>query len=169
MEKVYVVTYDGPEWSDIKGIFREKAFAEEWVCRKNASLDPKDVYDSLSRYNWAEYPVFGNKKLKIARKKPVVPANEVHLVVCAACRYPDGTVLAGVRHFDDIMGNQLRMWKTLDPEGFSTRGKAEQGFYDNRRQFLTREEALKVAIAAGQRDGKVKHGPDDRLFSEDLW
>lgn len=169
MEKVYVVTYDGPEWSDIKGIFRDKALAEEWVLRKNEALDPNNVYDSLSRYYYTEHPVLGNKRLKIARKQQVAPANDVRLVVCAACRYQDGTVLAGVRHFDDIMGNQLRMWKALDPEGFAKRGRAEQGFYDNRREFLTREEALKVATEAGQREGKVKHGPEDRLFSEDLW
>jgi hypothetical protein len=43
----------------------------------------------------------------------------------------------------------------------------DQGFITSTGRFVTREEACVIARNAGQII--KKHGPDDELFSEDLW
>lgn len=82
-------------------------------------------------------------------------------VVCAALRHRDGRVLAGVRHFCPVM----QPWFMLDP--WQDWADAEQGFIDNQYQFVTREEAWKIAEAAGQILPNAPHR--GLLFSEDLY
>ncbi len=86
-------------------------------------------------------------------------------IVCAAIRHPeDLAVICGPRHFDRVMGRLVtadgRMWHD-----------AEQGFVDQRGNFLSRTEAWKVATEAGQIARRC--GGDDRnggtLFSENLY
>lgn len=79
-------------------------------------------------------------------------------VVCAALRYEDGFIVAGVRHCDMIMQPQMQ---AVGRRNFV---KAEQGFLDNRYNFLTRKEAAELAMDAGQ----ITRKPDI-LFSEDLY
>lgn len=79
-------------------------------------------------------------------------------IVCAAIRDGHGSIICGPRHWDKICR--------------STKHDAwEQGFVDQRGEFLTREEAWKVAEAAGQILRRV--GGDSinggRLFSENLY
>lgn len=81
-------------------------------------------------------------------------------VVCAANRYPDGTIVCGVRHFDMLMHNVLAKLE-MEP------GKEEQGFVDYKGQFLTREEARVIAFQNGQIEHVSIH--PTRLFSEDLY
>jgi hypothetical protein len=53
MEKpaqVHIVTYDGPEWSTIVGVFSDKQKADAFASQKNAEKKPGDIYDSLSDY-----------------------------------------------------------------------------------------------------------------------
>jgi hypothetical protein len=91
-----------------------------------------------------------------------------HRVVAAALRLTDGTVIVGVRHLDALMIAQLdRMGIS---EGRQIVGH-EQGFVDNKYQFLTREEAYRVALAAYQFDpnGPEYTGIRGCLFSEDVW
>lgn len=87
-------------------------------------------------------------------------------VVCAACKLDDGTFVIGARHMDGIMyATKERIGKGWmhDPEA--------QGFIDQRGVFMTREEAWKVAEAAGQIlrrcGGDTLHG--GHLFSENLY
>jgi hypothetical protein len=45
----------------------------------------------------------------------------------------------------------------------------EQGFLTSEGVFVSREEAVKIAVAAGQITLPKKTFPQDELFSEDLW
>lgn len=69
-------------------------------------------------------------------------------VVCAAVRAADGTVLLGVRHYSRDMHEQIAARR--DGEKFKHRHDEDQGFVDQHGVFMTREEAFKVAKAAGQ-------------------
>lgn len=95
---------------------------------------------------------------------------EGRFVVCAACMYDNGLIIAGARHFDPVMASQLMYMKEQDEIAFANRGRPIQGFIDQRCVFMDRKEALAVATAAGQlnvRRGKT--WPIDELFSEDLY
>lgn len=83
-------------------------------------------------------------------------------IVCAAIRYPNGTVITGARHFDSVMHAQLK----FIPESIKN-NVPEQGFIDQRGVYLDRFEALTIAEAANQLIRKTT--PVDRLFSEDLY
>jgi hypothetical protein len=98
------------------------------------------------------------------------------VVVCAAIRNKAGRIIAGARHYDSVM----RPWFVRQPNWFERvvlrklviRAKAwyscEQGFIDQFGVFMDRQEAYKVAEAAGQ----VKYGPEHSkgtLYSEDLY
>jgi hypothetical protein len=97
-------------------------------------------------------------------------------IVCAANKYtfefpqpgqePEVEILvvAGVRHYDKIMHKQISV---IDEYYWSCKTTEEQGFLDNRGTFLTREEALEVALAAKQ--VLIKTNPKHLLFSEDLY
>lgn len=50
--------------------------------------------------------------------------------------------------------------------GYHDRYKERQGFFTNLREFINRDEGLKVATAAGQ---LIQKTPGGHLFSEDLW
>jgi hypothetical protein len=87
-------------------------------------------------------------------------------IVCAAnrLRFPDhDEIICAPRHFDPIMRAQMAAsgnkaaWRT-----------SEQGFVDQRGNFYTREEALKIALANGQRRKRCG-GDATRLFSENLY
>lgn len=95
---------------------------------------------------------------------PNDPAN-MRRVVAAAIKLKDGRILCGVRHFDHIM----RSWLPAEiTEARPFIAGAEQGFVDNRYQFMDRNEAWDVAVAANQL--LPNHdGIEGQLFSEDLW
>ena len=85
------------------------------------------------------------------------------VVVCAACR-KDGIILAGARHYDKVMRSQA------DAIGTKLVG-FEEGFIDQFGDFLTREEAMKIAIAAGQKVDIERGcgGDTEILYSEGLY
>lgn len=89
------------------------------------------------------------------------------VVVCAACRYKDGTLLVGPRHFDQTMHVQ-RGRLNLGP---SYSARPDQGFIDQWGVFMSRLEAWDVAEAAGQIKYRCgSDGPDrSGLFSENLY
>jgi hypothetical protein len=96
-------------------------------------------------------------------------------VVCAAVRNPKGDLVLGARHFDGLMhktlngmprGQQIEWGWCLDSAG--PKPAIEQGFIDQWGAFMTREEALGVALAAGQRIRRCG-GDERRLFSENLY
>ena len=92
-------------------------------------------------------------------------------VVCAANRHPtSGRIILGARHWDGPM----RAHK-LDLDGVWSNDDAwhscEQGFIDQHGQFMSREEAWKVAEEAGQIfrrcGGDTRNG--GTLYSENLY
>lgn len=88
------------------------------------------------------------------------------VVVCAACRWKEITV-AGARHFDKVMVSQI---KALMPRNnFPASVRWEQGFIDQFGDFLTREEAMKIAIAAGQKVDIKRNVSCTKLYSEGLY
>jgi hypothetical protein len=86
-------------------------------------------------------------------------------VVCAALRSKDGAVICGARHFDAVMVATIVASDPLDARKWK---QAEQGFIDQHGEFLTREEAHKVATEAGQIVRRCG-GDEERLFSENLY
>lgn len=83
-------------------------------------------------------------------------------VVCAAIRNTNSEVICGPRHFDHTMRKQIAA------SGAHAWDRAEQGFVDQRGDWLTREEAWVIAEAAGQIIRRVG-GDGVRLFSENLY
>ena len=84
-------------------------------------------------------------------------------IVCAANKFPDGTMILGVRHWDPIMREQARRI------GYSEKsnGVCEQGFLDNYQSFVTREEAWVIANEAGQIIRRCG-GDEGCLYSENI-
>jgi len=87
-------------------------------------------------------------------------------IVCAAIQFKSGLIVCSARHFDPGMHMVNDLIQTPhDP------GEAEQGFINQRGEFLNREEAWKVAESAGQISRRV--GGDringGHLFSENLY
>lgn len=95
------------------------------------------------------------------------------VVVCAACKSED-LILCSARHWDKTMRRQLEVINAQDIEGLSLTLKAKhftQGFINQFGEFMTRKEAMKVAIDAGQKVD-IKRGcggNKERLYSEGLY
>jgi hypothetical protein len=101
----------------------------------------------------------------------------VRLIVCAAVRNKDtGEIVCGARH-----GNCLNAVIRYGIDGKPSGEIWECGFIDQRNEFLSREDAWKVADAAGQirrpygfekdytTPRKAGIGDDGMLFSENLY
>jgi hypothetical protein len=85
-------------------------------------------------------------------------------IVCAANRCGvTGTIILGLRHWDEFMHQQADNL----PDAFNRPGLEEQGFIDNRRNFLSREEAFELAASNGQMLAAPFHPGE--LFSENLY
>ena len=87
-------------------------------------------------------------------------------IVCAAVRDPsNGLIICGARHMDFLMIDVLiRLGYSADKSPVDW----EEGFVDNKGNFLDRQEAHKVATATGQIIQRC--GGDARhLFSEILY
>ena len=84
-------------------------------------------------------------------------------VVCAALRLPSGRKICGPRHFDPVMRSQI----ANDTEAPAWKF-AEQGFVDQHGNWLTREDAHRIALANGQRRKRCG-GDESKLFSENLY
>lgn len=90
-------------------------------------------------------------------------------IVCAANKLPDGTLLIGVRHWDNLMRAQALKHITDNYE-------AEQGFVNTWGEFCTRKEAWMIACANNQIIRYVGNQTMDdfgvqgtELFSENLY
>lgn len=100
------------------------------------------------------------------QNRPAVAApleRPVRRVVCAAVRYEDGTMLVGPRHYDSTMLAQFKRYGVT-----MTEDQAVQGFLDQWGEFMTRQEAHKVATEQGQILRRCG-GDNGRLFSENLY
>lgn len=97
-------------------------------------------------------------------------------IVCAANRNSDGVIITGLRHFDQLMHRQIKELKLLaeasgaeiDDSYFEFK---EQGFICNRYQYHNRQQAWKIAEAAGQIIRRVGGDESDggTLYSENLY
>lgn len=83
-------------------------------------------------------------------------------VVCAACRCPTtGIVVIGARHWDLWMHDQA------EARDLPSMPRFEEGFIDQHNNFLTREEAFKIAKEQNQ---FVRPPMEDGvLYSENLY
>jgi hypothetical protein len=84
------------------------------------------------------------------------------VIICAANRnHQSGQVVLGIRHWDSFMV------KFMDTDV----GQVDQGFIDNKGNFLSRTEAWKVADEAGQIRRHVGGDATDggTLYSENLY
>lgn len=90
-------------------------------------------------------------------------------VVCSAIRNnTTGAVILGVRHYDKFMHESIKSLPLTKRKEWYTDANIEQGFVDNYYTFLTREEALAVALVADQRLSRCG-GDDHILYSENLY
>ncbi|RDE25168.1 hypothetical protein DV711_06320 [Motiliproteus coralliicola] len=84
-------------------------------------------------------------------------------VVCAANRCEEtGKIILGARHFDPFMRAHAKLY----PD--SNWIKSTQGFIDQKGNFLTRAEALTIALKEAQIIRRCG-GDETRLFSENLY
>ena len=98
---------------------------------------------------------------------PVQAENELsELIICAAAKDPDNNkVYISMRHGDEMF------WQQLDAEythGDKNCCHFEQGFYTNKRRFVSREEAYIIA----EQNNQIKRlCPTDskHLYSEMLY
>lgn len=92
------------------------------------------------------------------------------IVVAAACKAPGWSViLVGARHWDKVMRLQLKYMDTEFIDTFYT-SEFEQGFIDQFGEFLTREQAMDIVKANGQKfDIERNGGSDKELYSEGLY
>jgi hypothetical protein len=86
-------------------------------------------------------------------------------IVCAAIRHANGDVIAGPRHFDMFMHDQIRNYKLLSVDW----RRAEQGFIDQFGAFIDRKEAWIIANAADQVRKQVGGNERGELYSENLY
>lgn len=87
------------------------------------------------------------------------------VVVCAAVKFVNNSVVCSARHYDE------RMRETLRRLGVGQRSEVEQGFVDQWGSFMSRREAWGVAAAAGQILRRVGGDTADggTLYSENLY
>lgn len=86
-------------------------------------------------------------------------------IVCSALRYPDGFVVASIRHMDPIDHQFLARFPDYSEV------KYEQGFIDRNFNYHDRRSAWKIAFDAGQilrRCGRDDHNGGE-LYSENLY
>lgn len=96
------------------------------------------------------------------------PGEDQLRIVAAANRYPGDIVVVSARHHDLLMNRQLHILKEAGV--LSSTHTKEQGFVDNKGCWHNREDALKIAYAAGQLNlFRKKTDPVYKLFSEDLY
>ena len=93
---------------------------------------------------------------------PPLPRLVRPFIVCAAM-LQKGRIITGARHYDAIMRSQMKA-----SEGLAWWRGCEQGFIDQRGNFLTRGEAHKLAAANGQILRRCA-GDHETLCSENLY
>ena len=89
-------------------------------------------------------------------------------IVCAAMRNSAGDIVTGARHYDGIMRQHIERLRESHGHDVWSKNDIAQGFIDQRGEFLTREEAHKVAAEAGQIIRRCG-GDEGKLFSENLY
>lgn len=85
------------------------------------------------------------------------------IVICAAIKTKDGTIIRGHRHADCVY-TAMRM--RFDKTDLSY---ADQGFITSKNRYVTREEGRKIQDAAGIPSASPEGYMPGTLFSEDLY
>lgn len=83
-------------------------------------------------------------------------------IVCAACRWPDGHIILGIRHFSPDMHLSAAL------QGYSPKDCREQGFVDQYGEYYNRQDAFKIALKNGQYRPYEPYN-FGTLYSEDLY
>lgn len=87
-------------------------------------------------------------------------------IICSAIQLENGKIYYGHRHDKCIASMNDELSWTMNRQELS-KVRYIQGFVSNLRPFLTREEALEVAIKANQlKEGEHVH---KQLYSENLY
>lgn len=131
------------------------------------------TYDDLNgdSYTILTYKAFdgsdGSMSVYIPEWQEALRFDRKQVIVSSAMRSPSGIIIACVRHGDELFYNAVDNMKLCDED--KDFNYWEQGFVDQYREFLTREEAWVIA----EENGQIKHklGCDDakRLYSENLY
>jgi hypothetical protein len=83
----------------------------------------------------------------------------------SACKTPDDRFWikkAPARHHD--------VFRIMQAHGFTAWGSEETGFWTNEQRYVDREEAWRIAEAAGQLNERAPtDGRGGTLYSEDVW
>lgn len=85
---------------------------------------------------------------------------------------PERIERAAIRHGDTVYSlprpaRHHAVIKFMAEKGFGPGDMLDQGFETDQGRFVDRYEAVQIAREAGQI--LVKHQPEDKLFSEDMW
>lgn len=91
---------------------------------------------------------------------------ETQRVVCAAIQHSSGEVLTSIRHYDALM--RMTIEARQDQAIWSDHENITQGFVDQWGNFLTRKEAMVVAIRQNQII-RPEGSHSDELYSECLY
>lgn len=129
----------------------------------NMSLVKRDVHVIyvVTLGNTAKINLQGlRRKLTLVLRSHLMN-KKLQRVVCAANRHSSGSIVCGARHWDTVMCAMVDKLGMDDKEW-------EQGFIDNFCNFLTREEAMIIAIDKEQLNGPLKISYDE-LYSEHLY
>ena len=140
------------------------------INQQSAAQFIHGLYGELEQAEYVSGPMRRSRSSSFTPVKEEIQAGsdeaEQRRVVCAANIFPDGTLFIGVRHWDFLMDSQLKTksvtWKRLYLH------KDQQGFIDQHGKFMSREEALAVAMATGQRIYRCG-GDLNKLYSENLY
>lgn len=95
------------------------------------------------------------------------PKDAKIIIVCAANRVKDGTILAGVRHWDNIMYGVAKRLYDSDRSVFGI--DTEQGFIDQYGRFYNRKDAYDIVQKSGQPFNQERNGIIGELYSEGLY
>lgn len=140
-----------------------KELHEAWATFDGAWKRP-DLAGMEAHYTPRQ--ILGIALAAFAEAQKPVDRTEAQYIVCAANRLPNGHLLLGARHWDQKMRDQYKLSGSEDIVDFDN-----QGFMDQRGNFLTRTEAWKVAEKAGQI--RYRCGGDEAdggtLYSENLY
>ncbi len=97
--------------------------------------------------------------------------SDARIVVCAAIRAADGSLLLGVRHYSRDMHSQMEA--RTDGAKFAHRHDEDQGFVDQYGIYMSRAEAYQIANAAGQirypHLSRIGLNGELKLYSEGLY
>jgi len=85
-------------------------------------------------------------------------------IIFKAAIRKDGVIYTGYRHY--LIGHDM-LNRGVCSKPFP--GGVDQAFITNFGRWVSREEALEIALRTGQLNIKNKKGGSTQLFSEDLW